>query len=119
MDPERVSAKALFIGRNTCTGYERQRWSWLVAEGVSTLCLSLNASPKVAAIHCVPGNAGTARIATNHAVESSVETLVSLFRELQPDLVVVGPEAPLCDGLADACAEAGIACFGPVRPSLT
>ena len=78
------------------------------------LCLSLNASPKVAAIHCVPGNAGTARIATNHAVESSVETLVSLFRELQPDLVVVGPEAPLCDGLADACAEAGVACFGPV-----
>ncbi|GIR76866.1 MAG: hypothetical protein CM15mP78_15650 [Candidatus Poseidoniales archaeon] len=49
------------------------------------LCLSLKASPKVAAIHCVPGNAGTARIATNHAVESSVETLVSLFQELQPD----------------------------------
>ena len=78
------------------------------------LCLSLNASPKVAAIHCVPGNAGTARIATNHAVESSIETLVSLFQKLEPDLVVVGPEAPLCDGLADACAEAGMACFGPV-----
>ena len=78
------------------------------------LCLSLNASPKVGSLHCVPGNAGTARIATNHASESSIEALVSLFKELAPDLVVVGPEAPLCDGLADACAEADIACFGPV-----
>ena len=78
------------------------------------LCLSLDASPKVGDLHCVPGNAGTARIATNHVVESSIEALVSLFKALTPDLVVVGPEAPLCDGLADACADAGIACFGPV-----
>ena len=78
------------------------------------LCLSLDASPKVGALHCIPGNAGTARIATNHASASSTEDLVSLFNELSPDLVVVGPEAPLCDGLADACAKAGIACFGPV-----
>ncbi|MGA0352337.1 MAG: phosphoribosylamine--glycine ligase [Poseidonia sp.] len=78
------------------------------------LCLSLHASPKVGAIHCVPGNAGTARIATNHPSDSSTEALVSLFNQLSPDLVVVGPEAPLCDGLADACAEAGLACFGPV-----
>ena len=78
------------------------------------LCLSLDASPNVASLHCVPGNAGTARMATNHSVEMSTSALVDLFVHLNADLVVVGPEAPLCDGLADACQNAGIACFGPV-----
>ena len=78
------------------------------------LCLSLDASPNVASLHCVPGNAGTARMATNHSIEMSTSALVDLFEHLNADLVVVGPEAPLCDGLADACQDAGIACFGPV-----
>ena len=78
------------------------------------LCLSLDASPLVSNLHCVPGNAGTAQLATNHAVGMEVERLVSLAQQLEADLVVVGPEAPLCDGLADACHAANIACFGPV-----
>lgn len=78
------------------------------------LCLSLHASSNVGSLHCVPGNAGTARVATNHTSAMSAEALMSLFQQLKPDLVVVGPEAPLCDGLADACQKAGIACFGPV-----
>ena len=78
------------------------------------LCLALDASPSVATIHCVPGNAGTAQIATNHAVSVDAASLIPLFQEVEADLVVVGPEAPLCDGLADACAENGIPCFGPV-----
>lgn len=78
------------------------------------LCLALHASHSVGELHCVPGNAGTAQIATNHSVESGVEPLVSLCLSLGADLVVVGPEAPLCDGLADACAAVGLACFGPV-----
>ena len=78
------------------------------------LCLSLDASPQVDSIHCVPGNAGTARLATNHACDMSVETLVKLFTHVGADLVVVGPEAPLCDGLADACRDAAVPCFGPV-----
>ena len=78
------------------------------------LCLSLDASPQVDSIHCVPGNAGTARLATNHACDMSVETLVKLFTHVEADLVVVGPEAPLCDGLADACRDAAVPCFGPV-----
>ncbi len=78
------------------------------------LCLSLDSSPQVGSIHCVPGNAGTARMATNHANDMTTPSLVALFQDLDADLVVVGPEAPLCAGLADACAEHGLACFGPV-----
>ncbi len=78
------------------------------------LCLSLDSSPKVGSIHCVPGNAGTSQLATNHANDMTTSSLVALFEQLDADLVVVGPEAPLCAGLADACAEQGIACFGPV-----
>lgn len=78
------------------------------------LCLALHASQRVGALHCVPGNAGTASIATNHDVSVSAATLLPLFEKLGADLVVVGPEAPLCDGLADACAANGLPCFGPV-----
>ena len=78
------------------------------------LCLALHRSPHVAALHCVPGNAGTAQIATNHTGASDVESLLALVVEVGAGLVVVGPEAPLCDGLADACQSVGIPCFGPV-----
>jgi len=78
------------------------------------LCLALSTSPSVGSIHCVPGNAGTAQLATNHAVSVDAASLIPLFQDVAADLVVVGPEAPLCDGLADACAVSGIACFGPV-----
>ena len=78
------------------------------------LCLSLDSSARVGSLHCVPGNAGTAQLATNHANEMTTESLVALFEHLEADLVVVGPEAPLCAGLADACAARGLPCFGPV-----
>ena len=78
------------------------------------LCLSLDASPFVDSIHCVPGNAGTARLATNHACDMSVEALLDVFSRVGANLVVVGPEAPLCEGLADACSDVHIPCFGPV-----
>ena len=77
-------------------------------------CLALHASEHVGELHCVPGNAGTALLATNHPVSIQLSELMPLLVELNPDLVVVGPEAPLCDGLADACAEHRLPCFGPV-----
>jgi phosphoribosylamine--glycine ligase len=78
------------------------------------LCLALNESPRVDSLHCVPGNAGTALVATNHDAPTTSEALLPLIASLGVDLVVVGPEAPLCAGLADACAQQGVPCFGPV-----
>ncbi len=61
-----------------------------------------------------PGNPGTATLGTNVALAASdVDGLVRWAVEHRPDLVVVGPEAPLCAGLVDALARHGIRAFGP------
>ena len=66
-------------------------------------------------LFCAPGNAGTAAVATNVAVGAEdVAGLVKWARENSPDLVVVGPEAPLVKGLADAMLAVGFPVFGPV-----
>ena len=79
------------------------------------LCLALSQSPLVAAIHCLPGNAGTSRIATNHRLEDASNSgIVTYCSSVEASLIIVGPEAPLCEGLADMCANAGLPCFGPV-----
>ena len=78
------------------------------------LALALKRDPGVVELHCAPGNPGTSAIATNHPVAASdPEAVTVLARELGVDLVVVGPEAPLVAGVADAVRAAGIACFGP------
>ncbi|HJM55574.1 MAG TPA: phosphoribosylamine--glycine ligase [Poseidonia sp.] len=79
------------------------------------LCLALSSSPKVGTIHCIPGNAGTALLAQNHnLVDSSNEGIIAFATSVSASLMVVGPEAPLCDGLADLCSDSGLPCFGPV-----
>ncbi|MCP2337792.1 phosphoribosylamine--glycine ligase [Actinomadura rupiterrae] len=78
------------------------------------LARALHRDPAVTALHCAPGNPGTAEIAANHAIDMLNPTgVVELAQRLTVDLVVVGPEAPLVAGVADAVREAGIACFGP------
>ena len=78
------------------------------------LCWKLAASPLVSEVLCAPGNAGTAAVARNVPVAATdLPRLVDLAREEQVELVVVGPEDPLCAGLADRLAKAGIAVFGP------
>jgi phosphoribosylamine--glycine ligase len=63
---------------------------------------------------CAPGNAGIAAEARLLDVASDdVDAVVGAAREERADLVVVGPEAPLVKGVADALADAGIRCFGP------
>lgn len=78
------------------------------------LAIGLAESESVGSVHTCPGNAGTALVGTNHAVSAiDVEAIVGLARELEADLVVVGPEAPLVAGLSDRLREVGIASFGP------
>ncbi|RJU94570.1 MAG: phosphoribosylamine--glycine ligase [Candidatus Poseidoniales archaeon] len=78
------------------------------------LCRSLSQSESISDVHVSPGNAGTLNYATNHSVSASdVDGLVSLSRSLGVDFVVVGPEAPLCDSIADILLSHGIPCFGP------
>ena len=77
------------------------------------ICMGLSASDSVSEIHCAPGNAGTAMVATNHNF-SDVADLIHLAFQLSVDFVIAGPEAPLCEGLADLLAKMDIPCFGPV-----
>ncbi|BAX94540.1 phosphoribosylamine--glycine ligase [Mycobacterium shigaense] len=80
------------------------------------LLLALRRDPRVTGLAIAPGNAGTARIAEQHAVElTSGDEVVALAREVGADLVVIGPEVPLVLGVADAVRAAGIACFGPSK----
>ena len=74
------------------------------------LAWKLAQSPLLTELHAAPGNPGTAELATCHDAD-----VPALARRLAPDLVVVGPEAPLVAGLADELRAAGIAVFGPGR----
>jgi phosphoribosylamine--glycine ligase len=78
------------------------------------LAASLARSPSVRELHAAPGNPGIAQLAQCHPVRVlDVEGVVELARDIDAELVVVGPEAPLVAGLADALRHVGIAVFGP------
>jgi phosphoribosylamine---glycine ligase len=80
------------------------------------LCLALAADPDVTSLVCAPGNAGTVAVAEQRGVEATdPDAVAALATELAADLVVIGPEAPLVAGVADAVRAAGIACFGPAK----
>ena len=73
-------------------------------------------SPALTELHCAPGNPGIARHGNCHPVRAEdAEGLLGLARELAADLVVVGPEVPLVEGVADALRKNGVAIFGPSR----
>ncbi|PSL02419.1 phosphoribosylamine--glycine ligase [Haloactinopolyspora alba] len=70
--------------------------------------------PEVAEVQAAPGNAGIAAEVPVHPVNAERdEAVADLAARLDADLVVVGPEAPLVAGAADAVRARGIACFGP------
>ncbi|MEU0948476.1 phosphoribosylamine--glycine ligase [Streptomyces canus] len=78
------------------------------------LCRSLSLDPDVSALHCAPGNAGIDEVAELHPVDAlDGAAVAALAQRLGVDLVVVGPEAPLVAGVADAVREVGIPVFGP------
>jgi phosphoribosylamine--glycine ligase len=78
------------------------------------LCRAFSLDPDVESLHCAPGNAGIAEVAELHAVDALDGAAVAdLAERLGADFVVVGPEAPLVAGVADAVRARGIDCFGP------
>ncbi len=77
---------------------------------------ALSRSPQVSKIYCAPGNAGIARQAECVPVkDTDVEGLLSLAREKEIDLTVVGPEAALVAGIVDRFREEGLRIFGPTK----
>ncbi len=78
------------------------------------LLIALRRDPNVDYLAIAPGNAGTAAVAEQHAVDiGSGAEVVALATKLNIDLVVIGPEVPLVLGVGDAVRAAGVACFGP------
>src|SRR5688572_21389009 len=81
------------------------------------LALGLTADPTVQLI-AAPGNPGIAAVAVLRDVTATdPDAVAALAVEVGADLVVVGPEAPLVAGVADAVRGKGIACFGPSGPA--
>ena len=78
------------------------------------LAWKLAQAPGLEALHAAPGNPGIARLGDCHPVRADDgESLLGLARSLDVDLAVIGPEAPLVEGVADELRRSGIAVFGP------
>ena len=80
-----------------------------------TLCWKISQSSRVEDVFCVPGNAGIEKIAHCKDVpyEGDFSSLVRFVRENKIDFTVVGPEAPLVDGIVDVFESEGLRIFGP------
>ena len=66
------------------------------------ICYKLKQSPKIKRLFCIPGNAGTQKIAENIKEDiSDFDALYQIIKRQNIDIVIVGPEQPLVDGLAD------------------
>ena len=84
------------------------------------IAYKLKQSPKVTELYAIPGNPGIASLGT--CVPGSVEDnefIVDFIKKNQIDLTVIGPEVPLCNGLADDIEKAGYKAFGPQKKAAT
>lgn len=74
----------------------------------------LAASPRCGKLYIAPGNGGTSQEGENISLDENDPAAVAAFaKDHGCGMVVIGPEAPLVVGVADAVREAGISCFGP------
>jgi len=78
------------------------------------ICYKLKQSPKIKKIICIPGNAGTQKIAENVKEDiSNFEAIYQIIKNKNIDIVIIGPEQPLVDGLVDYLNEKKVKVFGP------
>ena len=78
------------------------------------ICETLKKSQKVKKLYCFPGNAGTAKIATNIVLNlDDFDKIKDFILEKKIDLVVIGPEKPLVEGIVDYLEKFDIKVFGP------
>jgi phosphoribosylamine--glycine ligase len=80
------------------------------------LCHALSLSKRQPKLFCAPGNAGISQLAQCIPIKAEdISGLVKWCKEHKPNLVVVGPEVPLCMGLADELLREGFQVFGPTK----
>ncbi len=80
------------------------------------ICYLLKQSKKIKDIYCFPGNAGTSLIAKNIDINlENFELLKNFIRENNIDIILVGPEKPLVEGISDFLEDNGIKVFGPSK----
>lgn len=80
------------------------------------ICRGLRLSPEVEKLYCAPGNPGIAQIAECVTLSScSLSAVADFAAENKVGLLVVGPEVPLCEGVADVVRARGIPVFGPSK----
>ena len=78
------------------------------------IALKIKESKKLTSLYCIPGNPGTETIASNYSLNvSNHQALTDFCQEKKIDLVVIGPEQPLVDGLSDHLRNEGFKVFGP------
>jgi phosphoribosylamine--glycine ligase len=98
---EKGQVKVLLVGG----GGREHALGWKIAQ-----------SPALSKLYLAPGNPGLKPLGEVLAISPhDVAEIAAAARSRKIDLVVVGPEAPLAEGLADRLAEAGVPCFGPTR----
>ena len=96
-----ASVKVLIVG----SGAREHALAWKIAQ-----------SSLLDELHAAPGNPGIAELGRCHPIRADdVEGLLGLCRQHEIHLVVVGPEAPLVEGVADELRRAGVAVFGPSK----
>lgn len=78
------------------------------------IALKINQSKKIKSLYCIPGNPGTETFLINYNISLTDHSAISKFcRDKNIDLVVIGPEQPLVDGLSDQLRGEGFKVFGP------
>ena len=83
------------------------------------LVWKLRQSPRVSRVYCAPGNGGISREAECvPADQKSVESIVAIAQQLQPDVTIVGPELPLQLGVVDEFTRRGWPIFGPTKAAV-